>query len=224
MNNNTVKLIGFYLMGGIIGGLTGKLIADKILEPKEIEEEDEWKVEDQPDNYLPKEEVNEAPVILKKRDKKKKIVTTPIDYSAVSRKNNTKPSLEEVAKEHLPEVDDPSLPHIISIEDYNDTGRNNDKVSYTYYDEDDTLADEKEKIVPDSDKILGNQALISFGLMSDDPDIVYVRNNKAGTDYEIVRVHKSYAETVAGIVSEETKKRSTRKAKKNNDDHDSEEE
>jgi hypothetical protein len=67
---------------------------------------------------------------------------------------------------------------------------------------DDTLSDENEEIISDVSYVIGYDALSSFGDGSDDPDIVYVRNEKLQTDYEVTRLNKSYSETVLGVIPE----------------------
>jgi hypothetical protein len=50
------------------------------------------------------------------------------------------------------------------------------------------------------DELIGMDNLL-FGHMSKDSNCVYIRNNKTGYDYEILRSQGSYAEVVAGITS-----------------------
>jgi hypothetical protein len=95
-------------------------------------------------------------------------------------------------------------PYIISLEEFSDEAPNYDKSTIYYYADDNTLSDENEEIITDVISIVGDQALYSFGDRSEDPEIVYVRNEKLQIDYEIVCLNKSYSETVLGILPPES--------------------
>jgi hypothetical protein len=76
-----------------------------------------------------------------------------------------------------------------------------DSVTYTYYEQDDVLCNERDEIIDETDreKIVGETNLERFGHGSDDPYIVYVRNNQLSMDIEVVRSPNSYAEEVHGL-------------------------
>ena len=73
------------------------------------------------------------------------------------------------------------------------------KVELTFYMHDDSICDDYEELMPDWRSLIGPNALQSFG-HEDDPDVVYVRNNRLANDYKIVRIHGSYHELVLGII------------------------
>jgi len=122
--------------------------------------------------------------------------------------------LEDVFPESYDSVNKPlegsEEPYIISIEAFNEECTAYDKLTFTYYEEDDTLTDDQEEIVVDVDSIIGDEALLCFGEQSDDPDIVYVRNDRLSCDYEIIRSQKSYQQTVLGIINEDRHERKGR--------------
>jgi gas vesicle protein len=89
-------------------------------------------------------------------------------------------------------------PHVITYEEFNETMEEYDKVSINFYEDDEILTDENDEVIPYPVDVIGSEALNMFGEGSEDPEIVYVRNDKMGTDYEIARLSKSYAETVLG--------------------------
>lgn len=91
-------------------------------------------------------------------------------------------------------------PFVISREDFDDTYAHFDKITITYYEQDDVLADEQDEVIPDIESVVGYEALGRFGDMSDDDNIVYVRNGRLGSDYEIILAQESYTESVLGIV------------------------
>ncbi len=83
---------------------------------------------------------------------------------------------------------------IISMEEYA-ADDELDHVTLNYFD-DDVLTDELDAVISDPDLLVGVDALVSFGVQSGDNDIVYVRNNKLGIMYEVVRTNKDYAAPV----------------------------
>lgn len=73
-----------------------------------------------------------------------------------------------------------------------------------YYEGDDTLTtDRDEVIITDIEEIVGSSALTSFGTMSGNKDVVYVRNVRIGADFEILRESGSYQELVLGLSDED---------------------
>jgi len=91
-----------------------------------------------------------------------------------------------------------TAPYVIPFDEFGEFS-NRDELTIFYYAEDDTLADEQEEVIPNVSEVIGDEALTSFGDRSNDPDIVYVRNERLAIDYEVIRYHKSYQETVLGI-------------------------
>lgn len=90
-------------------------------------------------------------------------------------------------------------PYVITADEFGDASLGYDKSTIFYYNNDDTLADENEEIIPDPDAIVGEDALLNFGESSGDKDIVHVRNERLGIDYEVIRLHKSYRDVILGI-------------------------
>lgn len=100
----------------------------------------------------------------------------------------------------IPPVADRELvPFIITrteyYEDYDDDTAGNQKVGITYYEGDGVLADDKDVPIRDSAAIVGTNFIAGFG-SADDPDIVYVRNNRVQIDFEIVKSEEGYAQHV----------------------------
>lgn len=82
-------------------------------------------------------------------------------------------------------------PAIISVSEY----ANDDEykhITLNYYD-DDVVTDEDDKPINRPETFLGDDALVSFGVLSQDEDVVYVRNHEKKAMYEVVRLNKSYA-------------------------------
>lgn len=100
-----------------------------------------------------------------------------------------------------------SEPYIIEVDEFFNGKVNYDKVTLTYYDRDGSLVDESEELVHNVVDTIGEEALFEFGNKSDDPNVVYIRNEKLAIDYEIIRVFNSYAEDVLGIEMGDKSKR-----------------
>lgn len=90
-------------------------------------------------------------------------------------------------------------PHIIDFDEFSKPSCL-DKVTFTYYSKDDTMADDNEDIVDDEKYLLGDFGRC-FGQESGDPHVVYIRNEKVGCDYEVIWTNDSYAESI-GIFDE----------------------
>lgn len=88
-------------------------------------------------------------------------------------------------------------PYVISMYQYDNEKSDYDKICISYYNDDATLADENDQIVDDIFLLIG-KCLEHFGEKSEDPDVVYVRNDNLGIDYEVVAKHTSYKSAVLG--------------------------
>lgn len=170
---------------------------------EEIDESDE-----------PRTTMNEALEFRKKREGAPKVDYTkfkdhPIDpeefesvaaqYAAEDLVDEDEARLAEA--EHPKDSDEDDAIRIISEREYLETHVTDyGKLDWIYYSEDNSLCDENEELVPDVNAFIGPYALHSFGEDNDDPDIVYIRNNKLGNDYCVTRLHASYSEAVLGII------------------------
>lgn len=70
---------------------------------------------------------------------------------------------------------------------YDEEGANYDKETLTYYPRERILVDDDEEVIDDVRGVVGWRSLSRFGDDSGDPDIVFVRNRRLNTDYEVVR-------------------------------------
>lgn len=95
---------------------------------------------------------------------------------------------------------DPDAPYIISVEEFLSSGDPEyDKLSVTYFEDDDTLADEREQIIPEIDSFIGEKNLIWGVSDPKDKDVVFIRNQRLSSDIEVTRHEGSYANAVLGI-------------------------
>jgi len=97
---------------------------------------------------------------------------------------------------------------VISGDDFfhNEKFAHHEKVTLTYYEGDDTLGDEHDGFIPNYENIIGSEATTMFGKISNDANIVHVRNSKLLTDFEILLNKGTYMEEVLGVPVEPTPK------------------
>lgn len=151
--------------------------------------------------------------------KKQKIIPAreKVDYTKcfTGAQNNTELDDVDPAEEESPEDDDEETeaeidsntrkekqhlpPYIITQDDFMDECKHYDKITFTYYDEDGVLADEREEIVSNQDYLIGGEDNLNFGVGSGDADIVYIRNEAVQSDFEVICVHDSYSRSILGI-------------------------
>lgn len=179
---------------GLIEIYAGKEI-DEIDSNGMTEEEYEERVAGITRKYCPGAEANEMRknMIYRKPDLNK------VPYDAITKSSAGK-------EQGLLDPIDCTVPRVITINDFTDDCQNYEKLSLYYYDDDDTLIDDKEEIISGVESLVGD-ALTRFGDGSNDPDIVYVRNDVMACDYEIVRYYRSYQVEILGLPSDEVKKR-----------------
>ena len=109
----------------------------------------------------------------------------------------------ESLKEHFPLAkstrEAAHRPQVITYEQFAEEKPHFDKVTLTYYMEDDTLTNESEEVIPDPNSCVGTDAL---GDLDEENMSIYVRNNATSTDYEVVASIGAYSEVVLGLVPE----------------------
>lgn len=128
-----------------------------------------------------------------------------IDYSAFAQ-NDYDPAEREGPKEEMfgsgPKIITPEE-FTAEVSEYNEMTNEYevepyDKITLTYYEIDDVLVDDtdgRQEIV-DVEDTIGSEALTRFGEY--ESNVVYVRNEKLGADYEVIREHLSYTKDVLG--------------------------
>lgn len=139
----------------------------------------------------------------KNRDRDDDLIEERVNYNKIAdyTKTNVIPFGE--TPEGLKQREGETPPYVISdIEMYNDM-LEYDKVTLTYYEGDQTLSDDDEHIIDDVDAIIGLANLESFGVHCEDPDMLHVRNDRLGSDYEVIKTPASYAHIVLNNFKEE---------------------
>ena len=130
--------------------------------------------------------------------KKKMVTNEKPDLEEYIRKTNLT-SYATVSKPKDEEPVDPKPkeaayrePYVISPDEY-DGNADFDKITLTYY-QDGVLADDNDEEIEDPDETVGEESLDHFGEYEE--DIVYVRNERLGIDYEVSRDRRRYADVV----------------------------
>lgn len=105
---------------------------------------------------------------------------------------------EEVAKEEASRSE--NEPYVISVEEYLQSETGYRQFTLTYFEGDDVLVDEHEKPIDEVEKYVGDANLKKFGHRSRDANVVYIRNDKADLEFEVIRSKRSYTEDVLHFV------------------------
>lgn len=90
-------------------------------------------------------------------------------------------------------------PYLISVDEYHDEYNHWEKQSVTYFAGDNIIAYEDDTVMMDPDETIGIINLSRFGVMSEEENIVYVRNHRLNIDYEIVLDDGKYSEMMARL-------------------------
>lgn len=189
MNAKKILAIGFsFVAGGVIGFVIGKAVTnakcDKIIEAMDKEYYGETKEEAAEEKT---EEVLEEETEQQKGIRRQQTLAKEMDVRSNSHYNNI---LSRYKGEHPKEEIDDSTPpdegpYIIPPYEMG-IMEGFDVLEFTYYEGDDVLLTNLGEIVSmeDRDKMVGEEALNSFGEYED--EAVHVRNIALKTDYEIL--------------------------------------
>lgn len=94
---------------------------------------------------------------------------------------------------------DPNHPYVITIDEWaapeDDMFDAFETVTIKYFAGDSTLLDSKGGIELDVDNLVGVANLMRFGDGSQDPDVVYIRNERLSLHLEVIRLAEGYAES-----------------------------
>ena len=99
------------------------------------------------------------------------------------------------------ELQDPkfSKPWIMTLQEFENENKHYDTETLHYYTFDDTVCTDEDVVIPAPDDMIGEDALVCFGMGSQDPNIVYICNDRTSTKYEVVKVDAAYSELILGM-------------------------
>jgi hypothetical protein len=97
----------------------------------------------------------------------------------------------------------PNAPYILHRDEFFSNENDLEQSSITYYKGDDVLCDEKDVPIYSPEKVVGR---LEFGHGSQDPNVVYIRNEELGAEWEVLLDHGYYAVEVLGGQIEDSMK------------------
>lgn len=212
--NTTAKILIGATIGAGVGWFVGAVIAEIIALKENPNWEDDFEYEDLDEDPGNDDETNLDGMKLMERPRSGGVMSKTIkkNYSEIFKKN---PDLEALVKKYnggevaseetngmtldvviedefeTPEDTDHQPISIISLAEYANNEEGLEALTLNYYD-DDVVTDEHDEPISHPEQILGEDALVSFGELSEDEDVVYVRNLPKKAMYEVVRTNKNY--------------------------------
>ena len=202
--NNTFKNISIFVIGAAIGAFAGVVICRKRAEQvceqllqeelAAVREYSERKKDERPKNKVVKERFQKeelSSLINRYNGGDTEAANAMADVPERTRDD----SYHDHKRLSQDANNGDSAIYVITTEQFSEERPEYDKLTISYYEDDDTLADENEDPIADPVSLIGD-ALENFGEGSDDPQVVYVRNERISIDYEVIRLSKSYASTV----------------------------
>lgn len=108
-------------------------------------------------------------------------------------------------------------PYIITEEEYLANEPEHEQSQLSFFEEDGVLADAADKVIDDTDKIVGDDNLVKFGAGAKHKDVLFIRNEEMECDFEIARSYGSYLEEALNMKHSDDDGR-TRKFRNRGDD------
>ena len=112
-------------------------------------------------------------------------------------RNIFEPSDEDWVAEKEARTED--APYILHADEFAANEPEYNQVELTYFEGDGILADEQNEHMPEPEKFIGDGQLLRFGYQSEDPNVVYIRNDFLEMDFCIKRSEGSYRREVLGL-------------------------
>src|SRR4249920_2181257 len=237
LEGNTGLLVGvFSVVSAACGGAVGYVVSNKLLEKKcqerltnEIQDaksyyqdlcstpiliRDEEAVEKVVLNEDPGPEdlVAKALGVLREyqgedheeQEEKGRIRREPVIINNIF--TNVTPPGEEVLGALMADRD-PSEPYIITKEEFFQNDPDFEQATFTYWEGDDILVDDREEMNPiqDTDRVAGDDNLLRFGYGSGDENVLYIRNETLDPpiDLHITRSSGKYSVEVMAFLDDD---------------------
>lgn len=205
-----------FLLIGAAGGAVGMFFITK----NAIEQELDAEVEELRKYYKEMEDDIKEDVEVERQEKKRPDfevvpdIKEPESFEEVEEYKdiirNTENSRERVAYEKiLKDIgynEDPNKPRdiqtppfVISEPEMMREYEEYSKITLTYFLHDEVLMSEDESLIDDIEDLVGLDNLNDFGKYGEDPEVMYVRNHKLMSDFEILRIDGSYEDIMMGM-------------------------
>lgn len=201
--NSKIKKAGLYIAGMSIGAGFGVFIATFIIDVIQTQQyyrENEMPVEetegDEQEVKPSRFKVKERQIIDYNTIAGKKVSTELIaKYGLKSDVLQTEEETEVIqytdpVEETVVNIDR-SQPYPISLETFEDD-KIYPKSQLIFYSGDEVLVDKKGNVILNYETFLGKDLINMFGQLSEDKDLVYIRNEKLRADYHIIMVDESF--------------------------------
>lgn len=91
-------------------------------------------------------------------------------------------------------------PYVVTVNEFMQDREEFEKITVTYYEYDNTLASEDDTIVDNHDRLVGQEFPNYVGWESGSDNVVYVRNERISSDFEILVNPNGYEAEVLGII------------------------
>jgi hypothetical protein len=137
------------------------------------------------------------------------------DYAGITPRSNdprvelvggTQPPMDIIVQNVFNRALDPGnrteeAPYIVSKDEYFAEDQEYEQKTLTYYAGDGALTEQDDTLIdpPEVDEMVGENNLPHFGHLSEDPNVLYVRNDVLEIDYELLLNGGKYSEIVAGL-------------------------
>ena len=185
------KYVAAFGIGAVLGA-AGTLLwlrkeYNKKVEEAVVEQQKKQEVETKKIEPITKDDVKQA----QETDKNFNKAYEKMNRELLKRHGYTSDEAESVVREELP-ADEKETLYGISDEDFLMSKRENDKVTLVYYEGDNVLATEDGTVVEDVLYVLGPHWMKEVGKY--EGDAAYIRNERAGADYEIIVQHMNYSD------------------------------
>lgn len=192
MNNRVVWIV----IGGALGGLTGYLVADLILDKiyedqldadvRKVLDEHEERMNAKADEAL---ELRMGPSTVEDVNPRVR------QYNTISNQEEKQKLEDLVVTYGVSDLE----PRVITEDMWHSAHPPVNKVEITFYTEDDVFCDAEGNQLGNVDAVLGDDIRELF----EDDDVVYIRNDHENSDFEVQRIEGSYAVYVMGLSEEE---------------------
>lgn len=100
----------------------------------------------------------------------------------------------------------PNKPFILTQREFEEGEHEYTQNTLTYYEGDDVLTDDRDQPIHNKLPVVGEDNL-RFGTKSNDPNVVYIRNNHLEVDFEVCRSTGTFSEEVLGYTEPSNKQR-----------------